>query len=38
LTQPLFDTVRYTRRLEEGYVAALQRHGNSLGPADIIVD
>jgi len=37
LKQPLFDTVRYTRRLEEGYVAALQRHGNGLGPADIIV-
>ncbi|MBV1690286.1 tetratricopeptide repeat protein [Novosphingobium sp. G106] len=37
LSQSLFDTVRYTRKLEEGYVAALQRHVEGLAPADIAI-
>ena len=38
LSQPLFDTVRYTHQLEAGYAAALQRHRDGLAPADIAVD
>lgn len=37
LSQPLFDTTLYTRQLEQGYAAALQRHAEGLGPADIVV-
>jgi len=35
---PLFDTLAFTRHLEAGYAAALQRYREGLPPADIQVD
>lgn len=35
LTQPLFDTRRYARAIEEGYTAAHRRHLDGLAPAHI---
>jgi hypothetical protein len=34
----LFDTVRYTRELECGYMAMIRRHDAGLPPDDIQVD